>query len=110
MGEYNWRLAMKLFPFLLCGLCGLAAAQDVLIANGLLSCDEETCRVSCDYGFIPSGPYAVPLVESSLVSCEVPVGLVVGGYNRAYGSEDTFLASAEKGDVWRLGWRVCSGV
>jgi len=86
---------MKLFPFLLCGLCVLAAAEDVLIANGLLSCDEHTCRVSCDYGFIPSGPYAVPLVESSLVSCEEPVGMVVGGYNRAYGSEDTFLASAE---------------
>ena len=81
-------------PFLfLCFI--LVVSEDILIENGILSCDEETCRVSCDYGFIPSGPYSVPLVESGEVVCETPVGLVVGGYNRVYGGHDRFLASTE---------------
>ena len=81
-------------PFLfLCFI--LVVSEDILIENGILSCDEETCRVSCDYGFIPSGAYSVPLVESGEVVCETPVGLVVGGYNRVYGGHDRFLASTE---------------
>ena len=86
---------MILHTFLLYGLFFLCIAEDIPIENGLLVCNEVTCRVSCDYGFIPSGPYSVPLAESGDVVCEPPVGLVVGGYNRVYGGEDRFLASTE---------------
>eukprot|EP00091_Calanus_sinicus_P018359 TRINITY_DN4166_c0_g1_i2.p1 TRINITY_DN4166_c0_g1~~TRINITY_DN4166_c0_g1_i2.p1 ORF type:complete len:197 (+),score=58.44 TRINITY_DN4166_c0_g1_i2:86-592(+) len=86
---------MKVFIMLACVALGLAIAENIEIDNGSLACDDSICRVVCDYGFIPSGPYAVPLAESGGVVCEWPVGVVTGGYNRAYGGEDTFLASTE---------------
>ena len=51
--------------------------------------------MTCHYGYIPSGPYAVPLPESGTVTCERPVAVVVGGYNRPHFGDDTFLASTE---------------
>ena len=74
---------------------GLAIAENIQIDNESLSYDDSMCRVVCEYGFIPSGPYAVPLAESGGVVCEWPVGMVVGGYNRVYGGDDVFLASTE---------------
>ena len=76
-------------------LLSISLAEEIFIENGKLECDNVNCRVVCDYGFIPSGPYSIPLQDIDTVTCEWPVGLVVGGYNRHYGGDDIYLASTE---------------
>jgi len=72
-----------------------AFAEDILIDNGVLLCDQSTCSVTCDFGYIPNGPFQVPMDMSGDAVCERPVAVVAGGYNRPYLGDDTFLSSAE---------------
>jgi len=85
---------MSLLLWFAC-LAGLAGANLLPIDHGNLSCDDTFCHVTCDYGYIPSGPYGVSLAENDIVACERPVAMVVGGFNRPPFGDENFMASTE---------------